>query len=373
MAWPYLFDVAIAGELLGLRPDDRILDFASGTSWATELLARLGVKPVALDLSFEMMVRGRGRLCADSRITMRNEIGFVVGRGQVLPFVDECFEGVLCLNALHHQPSYLAALREIHRVLKPGGRAVFSEPGTAHAEAPLSAFRMREEGILEKSVSLPLIHRLAREAGFTKMKVVPLRSAADYVMEYSSASAGGLRLQEMWDDTLRHSTREHARFVLYKGDAPPADTLLPAQQLQGCLSAILTFTRVRDRVSEGEAFADRIRVVNSGSVTWRARGRRFGGQVTLGVKVYGPDGELVREDLGRTPLDADVPPGGERELTLEFAGTLPPGQYQLKYDMVVEGVTWFEPHGSHCPTRTLVVTSSGTGSSSIRTSPTTAA
>jgi ubiquinone/menaquinone biosynthesis C-methylase UbiE len=356
LAWQYLFDIAIAGELLGVRPDDRILDFASGTSWATELLARLGVKPVALDLSFEMMVRGRSRVCADSRIAMRNEIGFVVGRGQVLPFVDQCFDGVLCLNALHHQPSYLTALREIYRVLKPGGRAVFSEPGTAHAEAPLSAFRMREEGILEKSVPLPLIHRLAREAGFTKMKVVPLRSAADYVMEYSSASPGRLRLQEMWNDTLRHSAREHARFVLYKGDAPPADTLLPAHQLQGRLSALLTFTSVRDRVSEGEAFSDRIRVVNTGSVIWRARGRRFGGQVTLGLKVYRAGGELVREDLGRTRLDGDVPPGAERELTVEVAGALPPGRYDLKYDMVVEGVTWFELHGSPCAVRTLEVT-----------------
>jgi SAM-dependent methyltransferase len=356
LAWQYLFDIAIAGELLGVRPDDRILDFASGTSWATELLARLGVRPVALDLSFEMMVRGRSRVFADSRLTMRNEISFVAGRGQDLPFVDESFDGVLCLNALHHQPSYLTALREIYRVLKPGGRAVFSEPGTAHAEAPLSAFRMREEGILEKSVSLPLVHRLAREAGFTKMKVVPLRSAADYVMEYSSASPGRLRLQEMWNDTLRHSAREHARFVLYKGDAPPADTLLPAHQLQGRLSALLTFTSVRDRVSEGEAFSDRIRVVNSGSVIWRARGRRFGGQVTLGLKVYRAGGELVREDLGRTPLKADVAPGEERELAVEVAGALPPGRYELKYDMVVEGVTWFEPHGSHCLTRAIVVT-----------------
>jgi hypothetical protein len=113
---------------------------------------------------------------------------------------------------------------------------------------------------------------------------------------------------------------------------------------------------VRDRVSEGEAFSDRIRVVNTGSVIWRARGRRFGGQVTLGLKVYRAGGELVREDLGRTRLDGDVPPGAERELTVEVAGALPPGRYDLKYDMVVEGVTWFELHGSPCAVRTLEVT-----------------
>jgi hypothetical protein len=117
---------------------------------------------------------------------------------------------------------------------------------------------------------------------------------------------------------------------------------------------------VCDWAVEGEAFVDRLRVVNNGRVTWRAKGRRFGGQVTLGLKVYRA-GELVREDLGRTRLGADVAPGGETGLTVEVAGLLPPGQYELKYDMVVEGVTWFEFHGSPCAIRTLEVAAAPCG------------
>lgn len=355
LSWQYLFDVAIACELLGPRPDDRILDFAAGTCWATELLARVGVRTVSIDLSVEMMRRGRERLSSDSRLVFRDQAAFVAARGQALPFADGSFDGVLCLNALHHLPSYAEALREIHRVLKPGGRAAFSEPGTAHAGQALSHFRMREESVLEKNVSLPLIRRLAMDAGFTRMRVVPLRSSAAYAFEYAASAADGATLEQMWNETVRLSPGEHARFVLHKGDAPPPDTCLPADRLAGRLQANIVLDAVSPRVPAGAAFIDRLRVTNAGSAIWKARGRRFGGQVTCGLKICDARGEVIREDLGRTPLAGDVAPGETIDVAMTVPGVLPPGDYRLRYDMVVEGVTWFEFQGSPCPSRSLTV------------------
>ena len=57
------------------------------------------------------------------------------------------------MNALHHLPSHATVLREMHRILMPGGRAVFSEPGTRHARDALAQFRMREERVLEKRIA----------------------------------------------------------------------------------------------------------------------------------------------------------------------------------------------------------------------------
>jgi SAM-dependent methyltransferase len=358
-SWDYLFDFAIACELLAPRPDDLVLDLAAGTCWATEFLNRLGMRTVSIDLSLEMMRRGRERLASDARLVFRDDAAFVAARGQALPFGNEAFDGVLCMNALHHHPSFSVALREIHRVLKPGGRAVFSEPGTAHAEAPLSLFRMREEQVMEKPVSLPHVRRLAFEAGFTRMRVVPLRAASTYVADYLAAQADGSALRQMWDDTLLHSPREHARFVLHKGDDPPLDTLSPSNRLVGQLDARIEPVRVFDEVTAGEAFTDRVRVTNRGGVIWRARGRRFGGQVTLGVKVCDEAGEVLREDLGRTPLPHDLAPGESVVMDVAMAGVLSERRYTLRYDMVVEGVTWFEFQGSTCLRRTLDVRASG--------------
>jgi ubiquinone/menaquinone biosynthesis C-methylase UbiE len=362
LAWEYLFDVAIAGELLAARPDDLVLDFAAGTCWATELLTRLGLRPVALDLSAEMMRRGRRRLASDSRIEFRDTAAFVVGRGQALPFRDESFDATLCLNALHHQPLYERALGEIFRVLKPGGRAVFSEPGSAHAQSALSDFRMREESIIEKSISLAHIRRIAHAVGFTRMSIVPLRSSRTYTMPYTASIEDGAELQRLWGDTLRHAPREHARFCLHKGEDPPADTYLPPARLTGHLHAAIAFESTRQVAAHGQPFTDRLRITNTGPIVWRANGRRFGGQVTCGVKVHDSAGTLIREDLGRTPLPHDLPPGASITLSVAIPGVLAPGRYELRYDMVVEGVTWFEFQGSQPARRALEVVVATTSS-----------
>jgi len=61
-SWDYLFDLAVACELLGPRPDDLVLDFAAGSCWATEFLNRVSVagvlNPGRYRLRFDMVVEG---------------------------------------------------------------------------------------------------------------------------------------------------------------------------------------------------------------------------------------------------------------------------------------------------------------------------
>jgi hypothetical protein len=205
---------------------------------------------------------------------------------------------------------------------------------------------MREETIIEKAVSLPMIRRYAQEIGFTRMSIVPLRAARAYAVDYSGTDEDVHPLSRMWDDTLQLGPKEYARFVLQKGETAPPDTLLPADRLVGRIKARIDVRSGPGHVSAGTPVRLALLVRNAGSVTWRARGRRFGGQVSLGIQLCDPEGTVLRDDLGRTPLPRDVAPGETLELQCMVAEGLPPGRYILRCDMVVEGVTWFGPQGS---------------------------
>ena len=56
-------------------------------------------------------------------------------------------------------------------------------------------------------------------------------------------------------------------------------------------------------------------------------------------------------------MPRDVAPGEEIEIELTVPVFPPTGHYGLRYDMVVEGVTWFEFQGSPCARRSLEVIS----------------
>ena len=354
-SWNYLFDFSVACGLLAPRPDDLVLDFAAGTCWASELLGRLGVRTVSVNLSIEMMRRGRQRLAADSRLVFRDDAAFVAARGQSLPFVAGSFDGVLCMNALHHLPSYAAALREIHRVLKPGGRAVFSEPGTAHAAQPLSRFRMREESVIEKSVSLPVIRRLAMEAGFSRMRVVPLRSSAAYVFDYAAAPADGAAAPaDVGGDFAPQSRRTCPLRSATRATIRP--------RTHTCRRSSSSVASRRGLCSTHVSSSFRGPAVH-GSTADHEHGQRHveGARAALwrtgDVRAQGLRSARRRPSRrpGPQPLPRDVAPGEEIEIEMTIAGLLPTGRYGLRYDMVVEGVTWFEFQGSPCGRQSLEV------------------
>jgi hypothetical protein len=81
-------------------------------------------------------------------------------------------------------------------------------------------------------------------------------------------------------------------------------------------------------------------------------GRRL---VRLGAQLCAADGTLVNRDYERAWLPETLLPGGMAEITLSITAPEKPGRYGLKFDLVSEGIDWFEACGSPTTTKTLIV------------------
>jgi SAM-dependent methyltransferase len=112
----------------------RVLDYGCGHGMASVVLARQGALVTGFDLSTGYLGEARRRAEANGV-----KIDLVQADGERLPFADGCFERVWGNAILHHLDLERSA-HELHRVLRPGGRAVFCEPW---GENPLLGFARR--------------------------------------------------------------------------------------------------------------------------------------------------------------------------------------------------------------------------------------
>lgn len=107
---------------LGLRPGELVLDLAAGTGVSTEEMAISGARAIGVDISIGMLEIGRRD---------RPDIPLVAGDALALPFADAVFDAVTISFGLRNVADVEAALRELFRVTRPGGRMViceFSQP-----------------------------------------------------------------------------------------------------------------------------------------------------------------------------------------------------------------------------------------------------
>jgi ubiquinone/menaquinone biosynthesis C-methylase UbiE len=125
---PILCDAA------AVAPGQRVLDVACGTGivarTAADLVAPDG-QVVGLDLNEAMLTVAR---------RVRPDIEWRQGNAAALPFPDGSFDTVLCQMALMFLPDRLKALREMGRVVRPGGTVAIAVPSRLDAQVAFSPF-----------------------------------------------------------------------------------------------------------------------------------------------------------------------------------------------------------------------------------------
>jgi demethylmenaquinone methyltransferase / 2-methoxy-6-polyprenyl-1,4-benzoquinol methylase len=123
---------------LVVAPEGRVLDVACGTgAVALEVARRHGCRVVGVDQSPEMLAEGRRRIEAaglGDRVELRE------ARAEELPFESGSFDGLTFTYLLRYVDDPAATMRELARVVRPGGRIAMLEFGVPRRPLPRAAW-----------------------------------------------------------------------------------------------------------------------------------------------------------------------------------------------------------------------------------------
>jgi SAM-dependent methyltransferase len=149
---------------LNLSPDDHVLEIASGSGGPALYLARkFKCRITGVDINGEG-VNTANQQALDAKITDANFQRADVD--QRLPFKDETFDAVMCVDSMNHFRDRLRYLRDWYRVLKSGKRALFTDPVVITGPVSNEELAARSNIGFFLFVPLEVTVNLIKEAGF---------------------------------------------------------------------------------------------------------------------------------------------------------------------------------------------------------------
>ncbi len=173
---------SLVRRALGARQGERILDVGCGPGfYLAELLDLVGPSGslVGIDGSAEMLAVAGERTAGHTNVT------FDQADVCALPSADGAFDAALCVQVLEYVGDPTAALQEMHRVLRPGGRLVVADVDwtTLSWHASDSGLMRRVLTVWDEHLAHPALPRTLgarmRSAGFDDVRMETLVFAAD--------------------------------------------------------------------------------------------------------------------------------------------------------------------------------------------------
>lgn len=164
-SWLTADELARFTDRLRIGADGRLLDVACGSGGtALRIAATTGCAVQGVDLHADAVRQARAQA---QECGMAERARFeLADASRPLPFPDGAFDGLICVDAVNHLPDRRAVLQEWARLLRPGGRLVFTDPTVV--TGPLSSEEIAVRASIGFFLFVPagLDERLLAEAGF---------------------------------------------------------------------------------------------------------------------------------------------------------------------------------------------------------------
>ena len=175
---------------LDAQAGERVLDAACGTGRYTAALQQAGVDVTGCDFSGEMLAVAKSKLPGVELVE--------ADLNDALPFADSVVDAVLCAQALKHLPDLRGPMREFARLLRPGGRLVFS---VTHPDMDWTGYELKPGDMYVMREHADVFHHrffdyfdAAEQAGFAVKRILQLKvgeEIRDYLTDESYAVVKG--------------------------------------------------------------------------------------------------------------------------------------------------------------------------------------
>ena len=232
-SWITADDYGRFAERLELPPGGHALEVASGSGGpALHLARRTGCRVTGIDAN-EHGVTAASRAAAAAGLADRAEFRVADGNA-VLPFPDASFDGLLCVDSMNHLPDRALVFREWRRVLRPGRRAVFTDPVVV--TGPVTNDELARRSAVGVFLFVPpgVNERLVEEAGLRLLEREDVSDAAARIAERWRAARERRReelvriegekrfaeLQDFFDAVHRLTSERRLSRIAYVAERP---------------------------------------------------------------------------------------------------------------------------------------------------------
>jgi ubiquinone/menaquinone biosynthesis C-methylase UbiE len=219
---------------LEVMPGSRVLEAGSGAGGVTELLAEaVGADGtvVALDVTPELLQTVQERMV---RSPFKDRVSYHEGNIQHLPFEDRQFDLVWSSRTIHHLSEQLAGVKELCRVLKPGGRLALREGGLRPRFLP-NDLGIGDPGLEERL-----------ELAFQR-----------WFQSYVRGGEGHVRYPYGWTQLLRDAGLQNVSARTFLLELLPAFNSVQVEYMTGLLERWVTSNERRPFISDEDADAIR--------------------------------------------------------------------------------------------------------------------